>query len=232
MNRQEAWELLAVDVKAYMKACVAEPMAFVQQIIDINSNDKIIPPSPPPKKRIKVEKPPKVKPPPKPDPRPIKVSKLKPNEKYCQNCSEVFVSNGWTITCPLCSASSLGYDDRIDLLYRDEFTCIYCGKALDDGVILHLDHVVPVSKGGNDVAGNLITACQSCNSRKIDHPLLPDQQRAILAIVKDRNELHGIPQDRAMKISLHDAEERREKARKRRERLAQKLTEASVIAQR
>ncbi|MBZ9873102.1 HNH endonuclease [Mesorhizobium sp. BR1-1-9] len=47
-------------------------------------------------------------------------------------------------------------------------TCLYCGKLADKIVI---DHFFPVSRGGPTEPGNLVPACQPCNSRKSDkHP--------------------------------------------------------------
>lgn len=41
-------------------------------------------------------------------------------------------------------------------------TCAYCGKGGD----LHIEHVVPVSKGGTHVLGNIVPACPGCNFNK------------------------------------------------------------------
>lgn len=54
---------------------------------------------------------------------------------------------------------------RFDVLHRDGFACRYCG-ASGEGVTLHLDHVVPVAKGGKNEADNLLTACEPCNLGK------------------------------------------------------------------
>ena len=40
--------------------------------------------------------------------------------------------------------------------------CAYCGCEKK----LTMDHVVPVSRGGNHTASNIVPACLSCNSRK------------------------------------------------------------------
>jgi 5-methylcytosine-specific restriction endonuclease McrA len=40
--------------------------------------------------------------------------------------------------------------------------CAYCGRRKP----LTQDHVVPISKGGAHTAGNIVPACQSCNSSK------------------------------------------------------------------
>lgn len=51
---------------------------------------------------------------------------------------------------------------------RDGFRCRHCGKspALNAGVTLHIDHIVPWSKGGETVLGNLQTLCSECNIGK------------------------------------------------------------------
>lgn len=46
---------------------------------------------------------------------------------------------------------------------RDNYRCRYCGE---DRVILHCDHMVPVSRGGSNDESNLVAACGSCNSSK------------------------------------------------------------------
>lgn len=54
---------------------------------------------------------------------------------------------------------------RFEVFKRDSFKCQYCGQSSPD-VILHVDHIKPVSKGGDNSIINLITACQDCNSGK------------------------------------------------------------------
>ena len=55
---------------------------------------------------------------------------------------------------------------RFRVLQRDGFRCQYCGANQRDGVVLHVDHVVPHSRGGQTTEDNLITACESCNLGK------------------------------------------------------------------
>ena len=57
---------------------------------------------------------------------------------------------------------------RYDIMKRDHFKCVICGRGADDGVKLHVDHIFPVSKGGKTVASNLRTLCSDCNSGKSD----------------------------------------------------------------
>lgn len=57
---------------------------------------------------------------------------------------------------------------RFKVLLRDNFKCCYCGAspAKDPNVILHVDHILPWSKGGETVIENLQTACSTCNLGK------------------------------------------------------------------
>jgi hypothetical protein len=57
---------------------------------------------------------------------------------------------------------------RWRILQRDRFTCCACGAspAITPGVELHVDHIVPWSKGGATTIGNLQTLCSACNLGK------------------------------------------------------------------
>ncbi|KAI3523197.1 hypothetical protein L1887_01255 [Cichorium endivia] len=51
---------------------------------------------------------------------------------------------------------------RKNVLARDNFTCQYCSSTMN----LTIDHVIPMSRGGEWKWENLVTACLSCNSKK------------------------------------------------------------------
>jgi 5-methylcytosine-specific restriction endonuclease McrA len=55
---------------------------------------------------------------------------------------------------------------RFAVLRRDGFRCAYCGRGEAERVRLHIDHLVPVARGGRTVIDNLVTACQDCNLGK------------------------------------------------------------------
>ena len=67
---------------------------------------------------------------------------------------------------------------RFEVFKRDSFKCQYCGKSAPD-VVLEVDHIIPVSKGGDNDISNLITACFNCNRGKRDKKLT-DKQSAKL----------------------------------------------------
>lgn len=51
---------------------------------------------------------------------------------------------------------------RWQVLSRDNFRCISCGMTSKE-IILHVDHIIPISKGGNNDLNNLRTLCSMCN---------------------------------------------------------------------
>lgn len=55
---------------------------------------------------------------------------------------------------------------RYDILKRDNFKCKICGASMEDGVRLHVDHIIPVSRGGKTINSNLQTLCELCNLGK------------------------------------------------------------------
>lgn len=65
---------------------------------------------------------------------------------------------------------SINYRIRFKVMQRDDFKCQICGAspAMQAGVLLHVDHIVPVSKGGQATMDNLQTLCQKCNLGKSD----------------------------------------------------------------
>jgi 5-methylcytosine-specific restriction protein A len=50
---------------------------------------------------------------------------------------------------------------RDQILARDRWTCQQCGARAT-----HVDHVVPVARGGTDHPGNLQALCAGCNLAK------------------------------------------------------------------
>ncbi|MEW6509485.1 MAG: HNH endonuclease [Bacteroidota bacterium] len=59
---------------------------------------------------------------------------------------------------------------RKNILRRDAHRCQYCGRG---DIPLTLDHVLPLSRGGEDSWENLVAACVQCNNKKGDRT--PDE---------------------------------------------------------
>jgi hypothetical protein len=80
---------------------------------------------------------------------------------------------------------------RFEVFKRDKFTCQYCGKSAPD-VVLHVDHIDPVSGGGDNEIINLVTSCIDCNLGKGARQLSDDsalaKQREQLAQLQERRE--------------------------------------------
>lgn len=66
---------------------------------------------------------------------------------------------------------------RQRILRRDGALCFYCRRPLRPGEWT-LDHVTPVSRGGDSSFSNLVAACFSCNSQKGQLPA-PDFLRIL-----------------------------------------------------
>ena len=57
---------------------------------------------------------------------------------------------------------------REHILSRDNYTCCNCGNSIqkEPNLLLEIDHIIPVSKGGRTEEGNLQTLCWRCNRAK------------------------------------------------------------------
>lgn len=64
--------------------------------------------------------------------------------------------------------------NRLEIAERDNWTCQICFQAIEnmpkekyrDPMYLNIDHVVPISKGGDDAPHNLQATHSVCNKRK------------------------------------------------------------------
>ena len=70
---------------------------------------------------------------------------------------------------------------KLKVIQRDNYTCVYCGIPANEMVdSFHIDHFIPISKGGGNEIDNLRTSCSKCNLKKNDK---------ILETEKDLNDL-------------------------------------------
>ena len=84
--------------------------------------------------------------------------------KYCASCGKFFVIHNERQR--FCSEECRKKKGRMPwpkglrekVMIRDEHTCRYCGDRAE-----HVDHVIPVSKGGGYEIENLVASCISCN---------------------------------------------------------------------
>lgn len=67
---------------------------------------------------------------------------------------------------------------RFAVLRRDNHTCRYCGDSAPN-VVLEIDHIIPISRGGGDEPENLVTACKPCKNGK--YATTPDTPLALEA---------------------------------------------------
>jgi hypothetical protein len=60
---------------------------------------------------------------------------------------------------------------------RDNYTCCNCGNSthVEPNLLLEIDHIIPISKGGCTVEENLQTLCWKCNRAKSNKILLEKQ---------------------------------------------------------
>ena len=104
-------------------------------------------------------------------------------EMECLDCGHKYMANGcdiWLRKCPKCgvkkssnkkiSTRVISDKLRYQVLKRDNFKCCACGAspAKDPSVELHIDHIIPWSKGGETTIDNLQTLCSRCNLGKSD----------------------------------------------------------------
>lgn len=82
---------------------------------------------------------------------------------------------------------------RFEVFKRDKFSCQYCGRSAPD-VILEIDHIVPVSKGGGNDLMNLVTSCRDCNRGKTnrelgDNAVIKKQRQQLEELQERRDQL-------------------------------------------
>lgn len=54
---------------------------------------------------------------------------------------------------------------RWEILSINDFKCVKCGRSSKE-IILHVDHIIPISRGGKTEKSNLQSLCSECNFGK------------------------------------------------------------------
>ena len=65
--------------------------------------------------------------------------------------------------------------NMLQWLQGQEMICFYCGKPVED---FHIDHIIPLSRGGAHCEGNWVVTCPQCNlskNAKTAHEFMPDK---------------------------------------------------------
>lgn len=66
-----------------------------------------------------------------------------------------------------CQVNDLG-KEQIKILLDNAFHCAICDKKFTRKRTKCIDHIIPLSKGGNNTLLNVQVTCRSCNSKKRD----------------------------------------------------------------
>ena len=95
---------------------------------------------------------------------------------------------------------------RFDIFRRDNFTCQYCGNR-PPAVILEIDHITPISQGGDDAPANLVTSCYDCNRGKGAKILTPTTEPHDLDLdyLEAEQRLAELRRYKELKIKLDEA---------------------------
>jgi 5-methylcytosine-specific restriction endonuclease McrA len=90
---------------------------------------------------------------------------ISPRQKWCVGCQGAYRRDH------LIRISRQGWD-RLDYALRNAYAelvrrmpCVYCSRTPGQAKI-HVDHAIPLSRGGSDAWHNLVPACEPCNLRK------------------------------------------------------------------
>lgn len=127
---------------------------------------------------------------------------IKPVIKICEYCNEPFITTRkHQHFHPDCNRkfqtqkrnaiknniNSVSYT-RKSIFQRDKYTCYLCGKPLNmdaqacDPDSPTIDHIIPISKGGDDIPNNIKSAHYLCNIQKSNKDILIGGQLMFLAL--------------------------------------------------
>lgn len=70
------------------------------------------------------------------------------------------------------------------ILKRDNYKCVICGRTAKEGYELHIDHILPKDKGGKATLDNGQTLCSICNFRKKNYNQTESGKRMFIRLLK------------------------------------------------
>jgi len=74
--------------------------------------------------------------------------------------------------------NTLTSKEWLDILEAYNYRCAYCGVEFNCENLPTKDHVIPISRGGNNTKENVVPACKSCNCKKFNK-LLSEMEMVI-----------------------------------------------------
>lgn len=128
---------------------------------------------------------------------------------YCRSHAPASTGTGQsTCSSPEGTSRRVSGKLRFEIFKRDKFTCQYCGRKAPD-VLLEVDHIHPVAKGGADEVLNLLTACGECNRGKgartlADGSALALQRRQLEDLQERREQLELLMQWKNELLSVQE----------------------------
>ena len=98
------------------------------------------------------------------------LARVKSWAEFLRQFAEYANNGGKSIATTITGKQSIGPRGvsrklRYKVMKRDNWTCVLCGarKTKKNNVHLHIDHIIPYSKGGRTALSNLRTLCSTCN---------------------------------------------------------------------
>jgi len=73
---------------------------------------------------------------------------------------------------------------REEIFERDDYRCVFCGIGRRDGVEIHVDHIVPMSRGGEATVDNGQTLCSTHNFRKKTYSQTESGKRMFINLLR------------------------------------------------
>ena len=70
------------------------------------------------------------------------------------------------------SVNTLTSQEWLCILEEYNYRCAYCDVEFDCENLPEKDHIIPISKGGDNTKENIVPACRSCNAKKHNNILI------------------------------------------------------------
>lgn len=73
-------------------------------------------------------------------------------------------------------------EQKKQILKRDGYRCVICGRTAREGHELHVDHILPKDKGGKATIENGQTLCSICNFRKKNYHQTESEKKMFIRL--------------------------------------------------